>query len=559
MARRAFDRDRKTRPAAPGLDQAWAGLASGVSLSDPAVVDARRGTFGLMGWRHASTETVRSARGAAAERTADAVADAITGSSRGFASASSWSSPKRESDDASSPLVREALSSPGKPLEPQARGFMESRFGHDFGRIRIHDNDEAARAAESVHARSFAVGPHIAFAAREYQPATEAGRHLLSHELTHTLQQSAAGGPARLQRKPDEKAGETATPANDPELLLGQRLWREFPAGVTVTFYDDNEPEIARRALELAQRERAIASKKTGFAAADLEFGLAFPDSKFKIGATIPKLSAELKKATDKAGQPAGIQPLPDTGPTQIRSLTVFAHGTPTWCGISNSLTTGNAPALIKQVAPYLTSDVNLVLYACSVARGKSESEHWQKGTMEGGGTDSLGAMIRDALVEEGKLNATVWGHTTVGHTSRNWALRVFKASLGKGSAGVAFAGEDVFGFVERLIAKWDIDDAIAAAGHMVPEDKREAMDKKRDKDLEKAFYDCYRTANREKTYQGVSLAEQAPNYPNEVAQIINEYWENTFWPTRKTVIAQGLIKQFALPKVPPSGVPAAP
>ena len=37
------------------------------------------------------------------------------------------------------PIVHEVLCSPGQPLDPETRAFMEPRFGHDFSRVQIHD------------------------------------------------------------------------------------------------------------------------------------------------------------------------------------------------------------------------------------------------------------------------------------------------------------------------------------------------------------------------------------------------------------------------------------
>lgn len=85
--------------------------------------------------------------------------------------------------------VRDVLSSPGRPLEPATRAFLEPRFGHDFSAVRIHDDARAADSALAVGAHAYTVGQHIAFAAGRYAPETDAGRRLLAHELTHTLQQ----------------------------------------------------------------------------------------------------------------------------------------------------------------------------------------------------------------------------------------------------------------------------------------------------------------------------------------------------------------------------------
>src|SRR5215471_12900178 len=36
------------------------------------------------------------------------------------------------------PIVRAVLSSPGQPLDAASRQFFEHRFGHDFGKVRVH-------------------------------------------------------------------------------------------------------------------------------------------------------------------------------------------------------------------------------------------------------------------------------------------------------------------------------------------------------------------------------------------------------------------------------------
>lgn len=84
------------------------------------------------------------------------------------------------------------LNGGGQPLGASARSFFEPRFGHDFSNILIHSDARADRLASSVNARAFTYGRHIVLQAGEYQPETSAGRHLLAHELTHTIQQGAS-------------------------------------------------------------------------------------------------------------------------------------------------------------------------------------------------------------------------------------------------------------------------------------------------------------------------------------------------------------------------------
>jgi Domain of unknown function (DUF4157)/Bacterial protein of unknown function (DUF922) len=90
------------------------------------------------------------------------------------------------------PLVREVLNAGGQPLEAAARQFFEHQFGHDFSRVRIHDDARAAESARAVNALAYTVGPDVVFASGRYAPHSIAGRKLLAHELTHVVQQSSA-------------------------------------------------------------------------------------------------------------------------------------------------------------------------------------------------------------------------------------------------------------------------------------------------------------------------------------------------------------------------------
>jgi Domain of unknown function (DUF4157) len=105
----------------------------------------------------------------------------------------------RESSGTEAPaVVDEVLRSASEPLDAPTLAFFEPRFGRDFSQVRVHDDDRAARSAQSIGALAYAVGPHIAFAAGQYEPGGDRGRHLLAHELAHTIQQ----GHSRVQRSP---------------------------------------------------------------------------------------------------------------------------------------------------------------------------------------------------------------------------------------------------------------------------------------------------------------------------------------------------------------------
>ena len=88
------------------------------------------------------------------------------------------------------PIVHDVLRLSGQPLDASARAFFEARFGHDFSRVRIHADAEAAKSAAAVNAIAYTAGEHIVFQTGRYAPSSPAGRRLLAHELTHVVQQS---------------------------------------------------------------------------------------------------------------------------------------------------------------------------------------------------------------------------------------------------------------------------------------------------------------------------------------------------------------------------------
>ena len=82
-----------------------------------------------------------------------------------------------------------ALQGEGSPLPPATLDFFEARFGADFSQVRVNTGGRADDTAKSLGAKAFTVGQSITFGAGQYAPASQQGRHLLAHELTHVVQQ----------------------------------------------------------------------------------------------------------------------------------------------------------------------------------------------------------------------------------------------------------------------------------------------------------------------------------------------------------------------------------
>jgi hypothetical protein len=90
----------------------------------------------------------------------------------------------------------------GSPLPETVRRPMEQAFAANFRGVRVHTDCAADRLNRQVSAEAFTTGGDIFFRKGAYDPASQAGRKLLAHELTHTLQQGASQ-PLRSQRKLD--------------------------------------------------------------------------------------------------------------------------------------------------------------------------------------------------------------------------------------------------------------------------------------------------------------------------------------------------------------------
>jgi len=85
----------------------------------------------------------------------------------------------------------------GSPLSPETKAYMEPRFGADFSPVRIHTNQNAISMNNQISAKAFTHQNDIYFNQGQYNPDSSSGKHLLAHELTHTIQQGSA-----VQRKP---------------------------------------------------------------------------------------------------------------------------------------------------------------------------------------------------------------------------------------------------------------------------------------------------------------------------------------------------------------------
>jgi hypothetical protein len=119
------------------------------------------------------------------------------------------------------PLVRQTLEAGGDPLPPRSRAIMEARFDADFGDVRVHADDRAARSAQAVGAQAYTVGRNIVFGTGRYAPETGGGQRLLAHELTHVAQQRSATLPSEIPIGPSGDAMEQEAERNAAQFVGG--------------------------------------------------------------------------------------------------------------------------------------------------------------------------------------------------------------------------------------------------------------------------------------------------------------------------------------------------
>jgi len=98
---------------------------------------------------------------------------------------------KREESGSLSIGFQEQLSSKGSgsPLSESTRFSMEPHFGTDLSDVRVHTDSSATRMNKEVGAQAFTHGSDVYFNEGKYNPDITTGKHLLAHELTHTIQQ----------------------------------------------------------------------------------------------------------------------------------------------------------------------------------------------------------------------------------------------------------------------------------------------------------------------------------------------------------------------------------
>jgi uncharacterized protein DUF4157 len=146
------------------------------------------------------------------------------------------------------------------------RAAMESRFLHDFSRVRIHADSAAEESAAALGARAYTVGPDIAFARGAHDTASDAGRRLVAHELAHVVQQTrghGSGDEGSAEREAAEVAdGRRAAPV----LRTPVRVARQPVTAPAERELEVQAVEVAGQSYVLYQKEVRTAGSSSWLA-----------------------------------------------------------------------------------------------------------------------------------------------------------------------------------------------------------------------------------------------------------------------------------------------------
>lgn len=162
------------------------------------------------------------------------------------------------------------LSSQGKgnSMDMNVQQELGSKMGTDLSGVGIHTDSNAIQMSKDLGAKAFTSGQDIYFNQNQYNPSSSTGKHLLAHELTHTLQQGNG-----LQRKIQRET------IGDEEWLTAHKFVQELQKNKGLSF-DPAAGEKAASALKLYyQKKLFLTASDIGLIMLQLSFLVDCPTS----------------------------------------------------------------------------------------------------------------------------------------------------------------------------------------------------------------------------------------------------------------------------------------
>lgn len=321
----------------------------------------------------------------------------------------------------------------------------------------------------------------------------------------------------------------------------------KFPHGVTVAIYPDYKSTVSGKAeFKLQADTFATNQQSVGVSGGAVVLGQACVIK--EVGDVIEVVQSIhrglVKKWTDsQATGAAGDKPATAAEPpdyTKVLNLALFSHGE-SWGvglnsnndfsggGLHNNTTHGvnpaNIEAFVRGLSDAVVKGVRVELFACSTGHDTTRSDYdeWtnhKQGDKAGG--DSFASSMAQAFGPD----ATVSAHTTVGHTTENYAARVFGAEAGGGTQGVAlFDSMYPETFVQSELARLfpDLSDDDRGARHDSLRDQMWAH-------FKDAVLGDHNRAQKDKRYP-VPMGQEAFTNPDHARALLYADWKTNWIP----------------------------
>ena len=292
------------RTQGPASDTSYSGTVETGHGSQPS--RRREGDF-VIGWSDESNRTagardvmrkaIVETTGVSHEQEADRVADQVVGNKQEETAkplAKVITQPQAKIESRASPRAPPTSatldsSGSGQPMAKPVQTEMGGRIGTDFNNVRVHTDSSATQMSNDMGARAFTHGNNIYFNQGEYNPSSTSGKHLLAHELTHTIQQGSS------QTSIQKKEADNVKSATDPLPVAPV----EQPISISFAKVDDP----AKGKPEITEKEDEPQKAK----------GKPLPVEKDPAAAP-PKALLEKKPKVKGVGEAVGGKEKPDTG-----------------------------------------------------------------------------------------------------------------------------------------------------------------------------------------------------------------------------------------------------
>ena len=283
---------------------------------------------------------------------------------------------------------------------------------------------ERELAQEWIRLRDAVVMPALAGGSEVGEAAPGTG---LSGGTTST----PAPGPGPAGAPKAAKVSDLPLPPTDTASMASSLATKQKAGGMTVAMYAGKAVK-SHREFEYQGQQFARDHGAIGVQGGRLAEGVAMP-LEVSSAALLDKTSRGVQQVLS-----AHPEVTAGAGPTvPVDELAIFTHGGKGGLNVLPAdgwLWSKGVDRWVEGVAPYLSASPRIMLYACSTAGTRPKAIPFAEALRL-----SIDKHLRRLHGEGPEVGSEVWGHQTVGHTTANRLLSVFKEGLG--SSGTSLNG----------------------------------------------------------------------------------------------------------------------